>query len=188
MALPAQAEPSPDPAVIGRPCAGRRYRSIRHPLSRTLLLLTFRADLLDAAGFLGLGHVFTADIAGNVVLLGLCNGGRIAQIPERDAGVAGKSRPLRPHDCPALESCQELSSVSSSSAISSGKRSVEAVGGELGQRHRRRVARPPGRHPGKYRSRTPSRPSMAATRVESSHDSRSFGRRCNAGCPPRKRP
>jgi uncharacterized membrane protein YoaK (UPF0700 family) len=47
-----------------------RARSVHHPLSRTLLVLTFTAGLVDAACFLGLGHVFTANMTGNVVLLG----------------------------------------------------------------------------------------------------------------------
>jgi uncharacterized membrane protein YoaK (UPF0700 family) len=47
-----------------------RARSLRHPLTRTLLVLTFTAGLVDAASFLGLGRVFTANMTGNVVLLG----------------------------------------------------------------------------------------------------------------------
>jgi uncharacterized membrane protein YoaK (UPF0700 family) len=45
-------------------------RSIRHPLARTLLTLTFTTGLIDAVSYLGLGHVFTANMTGNVVLLG----------------------------------------------------------------------------------------------------------------------
>ena len=44
--------------------------SIRHPLSLTLLALTFSTGLIDAASYLGLGRVFTANMTGNVVLLG----------------------------------------------------------------------------------------------------------------------
>jgi uncharacterized membrane protein YoaK (UPF0700 family) len=47
-----------------------RARSLHHPLTRTLLVLTFTAGLVDAACFLGLGRVFTANMTGNVVLLG----------------------------------------------------------------------------------------------------------------------
>lgn len=47
-----------------------RARSVHHPLTRTLLVLTFTAGLVDAACFLGLGRVFTANMTGNVVLLG----------------------------------------------------------------------------------------------------------------------
>jgi uncharacterized membrane protein YoaK (UPF0700 family) len=43
---------------------------LRHPLVVTLLGLTFTTGLIDAASYLGLGHVFTANMTGNVVLLG----------------------------------------------------------------------------------------------------------------------
>ena len=48
----------------------RAARSVRYPLTRTLLVLTFTTGLVDAASYLGLGHVFTANMTGNVVLLG----------------------------------------------------------------------------------------------------------------------
>jgi uncharacterized membrane protein YoaK (UPF0700 family) len=44
--------------------------SLRHPLVRALLVLTFTTGLVDAVSYLGLGHVFTANMTGNVVLLG----------------------------------------------------------------------------------------------------------------------
>jgi len=44
--------------------------SIRHPLARALLVLTFTTGVVDAASYLGLGHVFAANMTGNVVLLG----------------------------------------------------------------------------------------------------------------------
>lgn len=44
--------------------------SVRHPLPRALLVLTFTTGIVDAVSFLGLGHVFTANMTGNVVLLG----------------------------------------------------------------------------------------------------------------------
>lgn len=44
--------------------------SVRHPLARALLVLTFTTGLVDAVSYLGLGHVFTANMTGNVVLLG----------------------------------------------------------------------------------------------------------------------
>ncbi len=47
-----------------------RARSIRHPLARALLALTFTTGLVDAVSFLGLGHVFTANMTGNIVFLG----------------------------------------------------------------------------------------------------------------------
>jgi len=40
-----------------------------------LLALTFITGIVDAASFLGLGHVFTANMTGNVVLLGFALGG-----------------------------------------------------------------------------------------------------------------
>jgi uncharacterized membrane protein YoaK (UPF0700 family) len=48
----------------------REAASVRHPLTRALLALTFTTGLVDAAAYLGLGHVFTANMTGNVVLLG----------------------------------------------------------------------------------------------------------------------
>jgi uncharacterized membrane protein YoaK (UPF0700 family) len=48
----------------------RAARSIRHPLARALLVLTFTTGLVDAVSYLGLGHVFTANMTGNIVLLG----------------------------------------------------------------------------------------------------------------------
>jgi uncharacterized membrane protein YoaK (UPF0700 family) len=44
--------------------------SLRHPLPRALLVLTFTTGIVDAVSFLGLGKVFTANMTGNVVLLG----------------------------------------------------------------------------------------------------------------------
>ena len=43
-------------------------RSIRHPLARALLALTFSTGLVDAVSYLGLGRVFTANMTGNIVL------------------------------------------------------------------------------------------------------------------------
>jgi uncharacterized membrane protein YoaK (UPF0700 family) len=48
----------------------RAATSVRHPLARALLLLTFSAGLVDAVSYLALGHVFTANMTGNIVLLG----------------------------------------------------------------------------------------------------------------------
>lgn len=62
----ASAESARDPATQRR----EAVKTIRHPLTRTLLLLTFSTGFVDAASFLGLGHVFTANMTGNVVLLG----------------------------------------------------------------------------------------------------------------------
>lgn len=44
--------------------------SLRHPLTRTLLVLTLATGLIDAACYLGLGRAFAANMTGNVVLLG----------------------------------------------------------------------------------------------------------------------
>ena len=64
-AIPAVARPDPEPIGV------RAARSIRHPLSRALLVLTFSTGLVDAVSYLGLGRVFTANMTGNIVLLGL---------------------------------------------------------------------------------------------------------------------
>jgi uncharacterized membrane protein YoaK (UPF0700 family) len=50
--------------------SARAAATVNHPLSRALLALTFTTGLVDAASYLGLGHVFTANMTGNVVLLG----------------------------------------------------------------------------------------------------------------------
>ncbi len=52
------------------PLSQRAGRSIKHPLARTLLVLTFTTGLVDATSYLGLGRVFTANMTGNIVLLG----------------------------------------------------------------------------------------------------------------------
>jgi uncharacterized membrane protein YoaK (UPF0700 family) len=44
--------------------------TLRDPLVRALLALTFATGLVDAVSYLGLGRVFTANMTGNVVLLG----------------------------------------------------------------------------------------------------------------------
>src|SRR5712672_1693286 len=45
------------------------------PLVRTLIGLTVITGLVDAISFLGLGHIFTANMTGNVVFLGFAAGG-----------------------------------------------------------------------------------------------------------------
>ena len=57
---------APVPKAFGEGAA----RSIRHPLARALLALTFSTGLVDAVSYLGLGRVFTANMTGNIVLLG----------------------------------------------------------------------------------------------------------------------
>jgi uncharacterized membrane protein YoaK (UPF0700 family) len=48
----------------------RAAASVSHPLTRALLALTFTTGLVDGVSYLGLGHVFTANMTGNIVLLG----------------------------------------------------------------------------------------------------------------------
>ena len=45
-------------------------------LTRALIVLTVVTGLVDAVGYLGLGHVFMANMTGNVVLLGFAVAGR----------------------------------------------------------------------------------------------------------------
>lgn len=45
--------------------------AVSRPLTvRVLLALTVTTGMVDAVSYLGLGHVFTANMTGNVVLLG----------------------------------------------------------------------------------------------------------------------
>jgi uncharacterized membrane protein YoaK (UPF0700 family) len=48
----------------------RAAASLAHPLTRALLVLTFTTGIIDGVSYLGLGRVFTANMTGNVVLLG----------------------------------------------------------------------------------------------------------------------
>src|SRR6059058_5942588 len=61
---------SAQPARFDQEALGRTARSIQHPLARALLVLTFTTGLVDAASYLGVGRVFTANMTGNIVLLG----------------------------------------------------------------------------------------------------------------------
>jgi uncharacterized membrane protein YoaK (UPF0700 family) len=58
------------PLMAGTRLAKVSTTSLRHPLTRALLVLTFTTGVIDAASYLGLGHVFTANMTGNIVLLG----------------------------------------------------------------------------------------------------------------------
>ena len=59
------------PAVPDRGSLSQRAAAtVRHPLARALLVLTFTTGLVDAVSFLGLGRVFTANMTGNIVFLG----------------------------------------------------------------------------------------------------------------------
>jgi uncharacterized membrane protein YoaK (UPF0700 family) len=64
---------SPVPAP--RPLAEQAAASVRHPLTLTLLALTFSTGTVDAVSYLALGRVFTANMTGNVVLLGFAIAG-----------------------------------------------------------------------------------------------------------------
>jgi uncharacterized membrane protein YoaK (UPF0700 family) len=57
-------------AAAPRPLAEQAAANVLHPLSLALLALTFSTGTVDAVSYLGLGHVFTANMTGNVVLLG----------------------------------------------------------------------------------------------------------------------
>jgi uncharacterized membrane protein YoaK (UPF0700 family) len=61
---------TPSTAAGQSSLAQRAAGTIRHPLSRTLLVLTFTTGLVDAVSYLGIGHVFTANMTGNIVFLG----------------------------------------------------------------------------------------------------------------------
>src|ERR1700755_1013792 len=68
-----------------------------------LLALTFTTGLVDAVSFLGLGRVFTANMTGNVVLLGFGLAGvgglpvlaPLASLAAFATGAAGAGRVLR---------------------------------------------------------------------------------------------
>lgn len=47
----------------------------RDPLLRTLTVLTVLSGIADAISYLGIGHVFTANMTGNIVLLGFAAAG-----------------------------------------------------------------------------------------------------------------
>jgi uncharacterized membrane protein YoaK (UPF0700 family) len=61
---------------VSRPTATawEQWRS-QDPLPLLLVLLTLTTGLVDAVSYLGLGHVFTANMTGNVVLLGFALAG-----------------------------------------------------------------------------------------------------------------
>jgi uncharacterized membrane protein YoaK (UPF0700 family) len=63
-AVPAGARPDREPIGV------RAARSIRHPLTRALLVMTFSTGVVDAVSYLALGRVFAANMTGNIVLLG----------------------------------------------------------------------------------------------------------------------
>jgi uncharacterized membrane protein YoaK (UPF0700 family) len=59
--------PSADTSATPRE---RASGSLREPLTLALLALTFGSGMVDAVSYLGLGRVFTANMTGNIVLLG----------------------------------------------------------------------------------------------------------------------
>jgi uncharacterized membrane protein YoaK (UPF0700 family) len=87
----------------------RAAATVHHPLSRALLALTFTTGLVDAASYLGLGHVFTANMTGNIVLLGF--------------GIAGGT------GLPVLAPLVSLA------AFLAGSRAGGALASKLGNRH-----------------------------------------------------
>ncbi len=73
-------EQSERPAHEVAPAPGARQRGIsistpNGPLVVALIVLTVTTGLIDAVSFIGLGHVFTANMTGNVVLLGFAVAG-----------------------------------------------------------------------------------------------------------------
>jgi uncharacterized membrane protein YoaK (UPF0700 family) len=62
--------PAPATPAAGLSRSERAARSVRDPLTRALLALTFTTGIVDAVSYLGLGRVFSANMTGNVVLLG----------------------------------------------------------------------------------------------------------------------
>lgn len=64
--------------------------SLRHPLTQALLLLTFTTGVVDAVSFLGIGRVFTANMTGNVALLGFgLAGGAHLPVVAQSVSLAG---------------------------------------------------------------------------------------------------
>ena len=61
---------SADAAPFNEEALKRGVASVRHPLTRALLVLTFTTGLIDSVSYLGLGRVFTANMTGNIVMLG----------------------------------------------------------------------------------------------------------------------
>jgi uncharacterized membrane protein YoaK (UPF0700 family) len=61
---------STDPSEASGARSARAGGSLREPLTLALLALTFTSGVVDAVSYLGLGRVFTANMTGNVVLLG----------------------------------------------------------------------------------------------------------------------
>jgi uncharacterized membrane protein YoaK (UPF0700 family) len=101
--------------MVDQESLSRAVRSIRHPLTRALLVLTFTTGLVDAVSYLGLGHVFAANMTGNVVLLGF--------------GIVGNT---------GLPVVAPLVSLG---AFLAGARAGGALAVRMGNRHREHIAR-----------------------------------------------
>jgi uncharacterized membrane protein YoaK (UPF0700 family) len=87
------------PGALGPDLLTTAAVSLTDPLVRALLALTFTTGLVDATSYLGLGHVFTANQTGNIVLLaaGIAGSGNLSVVAPlvslgsfvAGAGVAG---------------------------------------------------------------------------------------------------
>ncbi|MEV4558232.1 YoaK family protein [Kitasatospora sp. NPDC049285] len=68
--------PAADSGAVDRPkpLPGPQVHD-RHPLALALFALTAVSGLIDAVSYLGLGHVFTANMTGNVVVIGFALAG-----------------------------------------------------------------------------------------------------------------
>ncbi|GGO41505.1 YoaK family protein [Streptomyces lasiicapitis] len=64
----------PPPGGTGTETPGPRIGN-RHPLALVLFTLTVVSGFVDAVTFLGLGHVFAANMTGNVVVIGFAAAG-----------------------------------------------------------------------------------------------------------------
>ncbi|MFJ6988554.1 MULTISPECIES: YoaK family protein [unclassified Streptomyces] len=73
MTAPPPPDPPASPAPETTPAPDPEERGLR--LVPTLLLLTVLSGMIDAVSFLGAGHVFTANMTGNVVILGFASAG-----------------------------------------------------------------------------------------------------------------
>ncbi len=78
-----------------QPAAGAGRRHLL--LVRTLLLLTVVTGIVDAVSYLGLGHVFTANMTGNVVLLGFAAAGASGFSAAACLTSLGSFRLVAPH-------------------------------------------------------------------------------------------
>jgi uncharacterized membrane protein YoaK (UPF0700 family) len=118
-------------------------------LLAALLLLTFVTGLVDAASVLGLGHVFAANMTGNVVFLGFALAGeRLVAVPTSlcalasfAAGALGAGRLLQHRSSRALRPAFaiELALLALATALAAMKASevalIALLGGAMGLRN-----------------------------------------------------